>query len=147
MKKLTISACALVLLLLAGCTSQNLAEKIDMTVSIDTPIVVLGSANFLKQKAKISYSITNRSEIDLTIEKYELVLGLGRENNLSYTVLQFLKKEIPAGQTVTETYEHLFEKILGGDGKHEVRFVLSEKDGEYSRPIKTTVTPVEIQYK
>lgn len=147
MKKLIISICALAVLLLSGCTSPNLAEKIDMTVSIDTPTIILSSANFLKQKAKITYSITNQSAVNLTQEKYELVLGLGRESSLSYTVLQFLKKEVAAGQTVTGTYEHLFEQVLGADGKHEIRFVLSEKDGEYSRPIKTSVAPVDVQYK
>ncbi|GEM_PF-6745050 len=148
MKKLLICTLSAGIIFLAGCAAgEDFGQKIDMTVTINPSSVVLNRANFLKQKAKISYSITNRSEVNLTTDQYEMVLGLARENELSYTVLQFLDKEIPAGQTVNGTYEHLFEKVLGADGKYEIRFVLSEKDGRYSTPIKTVESPVEVQYK
>ena len=148
MKKFIISTLGAGIIFLGGCSSiADLGQKIDMTVTINPSTVVLNKANFLRQKAKINYSITNRSEENLTSDKYEMVLGLARENELSYTVLQFIKKEIPVGQTVSGTYEHLFEKVLGADGKYEIRFVLSEKDGQYSTPIKTIEAPVEVQYK
>lgn len=138
---------ALTIFLTACSSSADLAKKIDMAVSINPSAIILNRANFLRQKAKINYSITNLSEKNLMPDKYEMVLGLARENELSYTVLQFIKKEIPAGQTVNGTYEHLFAKVLGADGKYEIRFVLSEKDGQYSTQIKSVESPVEVQYK
>ncbi|MBI2638729.1 hypothetical protein HYW83_04010 [Candidatus Peregrinibacteria bacterium] len=148
MKKSLFVTVIIGIIFLAGCAArQDLGQKIDMTLTINPSTVVLNKANFLKQKAKINYSITNRTETNLTKDRYEMVLGLARENELSYTVLQFLGKEIPVGQTVSGTYEHLFEKVLGADGKYEIRFVLSEKDGQYSSQIKMVEAPVEVQYK
>ncbi len=148
MKKILILLFSVGIIFLAGCVSNSdLSDKIDMTVTGNPSTVILNRANFLKQKAKISYAITNHSSINLTKDRYKMTLGLARGNELSYTVLKFLDREIPAGQTVNGTYEHVFEKVLGADGKYEIRFVLLEKDGQYSTLIKTVESPVELQYK
>ncbi|MEK7528225.1 MAG: hypothetical protein AAB592_00465 [Patescibacteria group bacterium] len=130
---------------LAACT-PSLASQVDMSVSLPETTITLSNANLLQRKSDISYSLANNSRQDITQDKYQIMVGIGRTDNTSTTVITYIEKDVKAGEKIEGTVPYTFQKILGDEGAHEIRLTLY-KNGSYVSQVKEVVTPVMIEYK
>lgn len=148
-KRFAVILCSLAVavFLFTSCAS-SIGEQMQMKVSISPAQISVGPKNGFKQKAMISWEITNSSKEAIDGKKYALFLGEGRVNDASSTLYTEIKTSVAPGTTEKGTYEKVFEAVLGATGDYEVRFWLNEKiDETRAYQLKQATAPFHWEVK
>lgn len=147
MKKLIILPLTFVVFMLAGCAPALSESDFEMTVDIQPREIRLNFANSLQQKADISYSITNNSDVAISADSYSIIIGMGRPGEFETTIFTDISGEILPSDTLKGTYQKNFLKVVGADGDQEIQLKVYEKDDETLIEFKTVSIPIKIVYE